>query len=499
MQRGKAMELGGFLTGRVRSKLLDEYAGPGKSTIGEDMEMIVRLHRFERENGRAAKIAHSPLPVCWTEAPSTWRVLGRQRRRWHRGFLEILSYHGRMFLDPAYGRIGLLSIPYLVFFEFLGPYIEALGYVLLPILALLGLLDYGRAALVVAVALGFGVLHSTVAVLCATWLEPVVPGGTRVRSLMGMDAWRSRLLLLAACFLGETGYRQATVWWRLHGTWEFLRGVQSWGAMERKGFRTAAAGGAVAAVALLAAPSAACGADGWAPSAWTLGGLELRDGATPGSWAEAGGRWDETAAEERTGRAAWVGAFRIARRDDADGGLFAGGSLRPGRWGFAVEARVAPGAAVSSRWLLSCEGEALVRAPVAAAWTLRWSDYRDASVADLGTGTVLYLPNDAWLAVRAHLTRTTWSGGEADDVTGGTVTLHLPVGRTGLRLSASTGAESYLAGVDPEPRRLRATAAGLTTRVPIGSGWVVESGAAGRRPERGENDLYLHAGLRRRW
>jgi cellulose synthase/poly-beta-1,6-N-acetylglucosamine synthase-like glycosyltransferase len=71
MRRDVALSLGGFLTGRVRSRLLDEYAGPGKGTVGEDMEMIVRLHRHERENGRHARVVHSALPVCWTEVPST--------------------------------------------------------------------------------------------------------------------------------------------------------------------------------------------------------------------------------------------------------------------------------------------------------------------------------------------------------------------------------------------------------------------------------------------
>ena len=165
INRETAMALGGFLTGRVRSRLLDEYAGPGKTTVGEDMEIIVRLHRFERERGRRAKVVHSPVPVCWTEAPSTWTVLGRQRRRWHRGFLEILSYHRRMIGNPAYGRIGLFTLPYFVLFELIGPYLEALGYLLLPVLTLLGLVSVKGALIVVAVTHTFGVLHSTLSVV----------------------------------------------------------------------------------------------------------------------------------------------------------------------------------------------------------------------------------------------------------------------------------------------------------------------------------------------
>ncbi|MCI0436991.1 MAG: glycosyltransferase family 2 protein, partial [Gemmatimonadetes bacterium] len=208
-RRETALAVGGFLTGRVRSRLLAEYSGPGHGTVGEDMELIVRLHRYGRETGRPARIVHTPLPVCWTEVPSSARVLARQRRRWHRGLLEIVRYHRTMLLNPAYGRVGLLAFPYVVAFEFCGPYIEALGYLLLPFVVLLGALDAERAVLLAAFALGFGTLHSLVSVLCATWLEPVVPARTHMRSLLGMDSWGDRLRLVAACALGELGYRQA--------------------------------------------------------------------------------------------------------------------------------------------------------------------------------------------------------------------------------------------------------------------------------------------------
>ncbi|MFN8178772.1 MAG: glycosyltransferase [bacterium] len=501
MRRDKAMELGGFLTGRVRSRLLEEYAGRGRGTIGEDMEMIVRLHRYERENGRRARIMHSPLPVCWTQVPSSWRVLGRQRRRWHRGFMEIMRYHKSMIFNPSYGRVGMFSLPYLALFELLGPYIEALGYVLLPILALTGILAVKRAVLITGVALGFGVLHSMISVLCSTWLEPIVPGGSQARSLLGMDRWRDRFLLFAACALGELGYRQVTVWWRLQGTWEYFRGVTAWGDMERKGFR-AAATAAMLALALVLQPTRAIADGETAAPALTetrfLTGTEHRQGLQTGLWLEATERWrrDDLARV----RSFWLGGYGFDRAGGEDGGAIAGVETKLGaRAGSAVELRVAPGAITSPRWLAHFEGEAGVHAPWSLTWVARYSRYADLSVFEVAPGTIVYLPKDAWLALRGHLSRTSFLAGGTDDVGGWSATLSVRTGPAELRFLGGSGAESYLAGNLAEPGRLRARSAGVTARVGVTSVWDVDLGAVGRFPERGEDDLYLSLGVRRRW
>lgn len=517
MRRNVAMTIGGFLTGRVQSRLLDEYSGKGRGTIGEDMEMIVRLHRYERENGRRARIVHSPLPVCWTEVPSTWRVLGRQRRRWQRGFLEIMRYHRSMIFNPAYGRIGLFSLPYLALFEFLGPYIEALGYLLLPILAIAGILDFHRMILITSVALGFGVLHSTLSVLCSTWLEPVVPAGSKVRSLLGMDGWRDRFLLIAACALGELGYRQVTVWWRIQGTWEYLRGVQAWGDMERKGFRAAAAVVLAGLVLLQPTPAGAVGEAGSnepttdpatadSPTETRAGlrelrflvGTEARPHRQTGLWTEITQRWSRD--DPARVKSIWVGGYGFDRAGGDDAGAILGIETRlNSHAGTGLEARVAPGAVTSPRWLLNVEGEAGLRPPVSVSWLARYSRYRDLSVLDIAPGTVVYLPGDAWVALRGHLSRTSFVAGGVDDVPGWSATLSVRAGRSELRFLGASGGESFLARVSSEPRRLRARSAGITARVELTTSWDVDVGAVGRFPERGDDDLYLHVGARRRW
>jgi hypothetical protein len=460
------------------------------------MELIVRLHRYARETGRAAKIVHTPLPVCWTEVPSTWRVLARQRRRWHRGLLEIVRYHRTMLLNPAYGRVGLLAFPYVAAFEFCGPYIEALGYLLLPIVVLLGVLDVQRALLLAAVTLGFGVLHSLVSVLCATWLEPVVPARTHMRSLLGMDRWRDRLRLVAACALGELGYRQATVWWRLQGTWEYLRGIHAWGDMERRGFRRAVAPVAIFALTLLAAGPAA-GAD--SREAALFATTEHRDGRAPAAWLEARHHWGWEQRDGRRLRGLAAGAFTLERNEERDSGFVLGAEAALGAAaGTGVELRAAPGANVSARWVLSVEGEAAVVRPVSATWVARTSWFADTSVLELVPGGIVYLPAGAWVGLRGHFVRTSFDAGGDDSLGGASLLVSAPVRGAEMRFVALTGGESYFTGAALEPGRIRSRSGGLVVRAPIGESWKAEAGAFLRIPERGDDDVTLHLGVRRR-
>src|SRR5437868_1658120 len=98
-------------------------------TVGEDMELVVRLKRLSYERGGPGKIAFVPDPVAWTEVPETTKVLGRQRDRWHRGLADVLWRHRRMLFNPRYGVTGLFVYPYYAFVELLAPVIAAVGLV----------------------------------------------------------------------------------------------------------------------------------------------------------------------------------------------------------------------------------------------------------------------------------------------------------------------------------------------------------------------------------
>lgn len=206
-----------------RREALLASGGFATSTIGEDFEMAVRLHRACRERRQPYRTSMVPDPICWTEVPEDLRTLGRQRNRWQRGLLETLWRHRRMWLNPRYGRIGMVSMPYFLLFEAAAPLLEASGYLLFAWFVLRGALDAPFVVLFLWVSVFLGILTSVVAII----LE--VSAGHRYQGIPAL------LRLLAVALLENLGYRQLTVWWRVRGTLDFLRGKRAWGRMHRTG------------------------------------------------------------------------------------------------------------------------------------------------------------------------------------------------------------------------------------------------------------------------
>ncbi|MEM7414993.1 MAG: glycosyltransferase [Gemmatimonadota bacterium] len=193
-------------------------------TVGEDMELVVRLHRHCREQGEPYRVAFVPDPVAWTECPEDLAVLGRQRDRWQRGLLESMWGNRVMILNPKYGRIGMFAAPYFFFLEVLGPIIEGLGYFTFLLSIALGRASGAYVAAFLAVAFALGISLSFAAV------------GLEELSFRRYPRYRDLLTLLVIAIVENVGYRQLSMWWRLRGMVSKFRGAQSWGAMERKGF-----------------------------------------------------------------------------------------------------------------------------------------------------------------------------------------------------------------------------------------------------------------------
>jgi cellulose synthase/poly-beta-1,6-N-acetylglucosamine synthase-like glycosyltransferase len=194
-------------------------------TVGEDMELVLRLKRLSYERGGPGRIDFVPDPVAWTEVPETLKVLGRQRDRWHRGLADVLWRHRAMFFNPRYGVTGLFVFPYYVFVELLAPVIEVVGLVSLAIGLIFGAIDWGFAGLFYLTAYGLGTAFTSFTLI----LEDM--------SFHRYETFRDRALLFWWTLMENFGYRQINVYWRLRGLWKFLRGRKDWGAMERKGFQ----------------------------------------------------------------------------------------------------------------------------------------------------------------------------------------------------------------------------------------------------------------------
>ncbi|MCM3725537.1 glycosyltransferase [Neobacillus cucumis] len=192
-------------------------------TVGEDMELVVRIHRLLKEKGLKKKIVYVPDPVCWTEVPEDMKFLRRQRRRWHRGLFESLWAHRKLTFNPKYGSIGLLAFPYFWIVEFFGPIIELSGYIFMILCLLLGGTYIEFSILLFLLSCLYGSIFSMAAVLLEEWSLTKYPKVTDI-------------LKLFLYSLTETiWYRPMTVLWRCEGVWQIIKGDTSWGEMKRKG------------------------------------------------------------------------------------------------------------------------------------------------------------------------------------------------------------------------------------------------------------------------
>ncbi len=216
--------------GMFKRSLVTEVGGYATDTVGEDMELVVKLHRHCREHKIPYSISFVPDPVAWTECPESTKILGRQRDRWQRGLFEVLTRHRVMFMNPRYGRIGLFAFPYFYLLEMLGPAIELPGYFTFLIAVIAGTVSMSYLVAFFVVAFMFGIALSVFSVALEELTFRRYPRMTDL------------LKLFALAVVENFGYRQLTIYWRIHGFISALRKVEGWGKMERKGFATGGKG-----------------------------------------------------------------------------------------------------------------------------------------------------------------------------------------------------------------------------------------------------------------
>lgn len=197
-------------------------------TVGEDMELVVRLHRYYREHKIPYRVRFIPEPVCWTEVPEDKAVLSRQRNRWQRGLADTLWRHRKMMFNPTYGRLGMFAMPFFFFIEMLGPIVEVGGYVFLFLSWVFGALNVEFAIVFLTASVLLGMVLSVASVLCEEFTYRRYPDIKHIFIMFGY------------ALLENFGYRQMHSWWRLMGLVDFLKGNKAWGEMTRRGLGTAA-------------------------------------------------------------------------------------------------------------------------------------------------------------------------------------------------------------------------------------------------------------------
>lgn len=208
--------------GLFRKSAVIDVGGYRTDTVGEDMELVMRLHRLHRKRGIPYRIVYVPNPVCWTEVPERMRVLKSQRVRWQRGLAESLTMNLGLLFSARGGWVGWVAFPFNVLFEWLGPIVELSGYVFM----IAGFL-YGVVALPVflaftLVSIVLGMLQSTSALLLEEMSFHLYPEPRQVFALFLIGV------------LENFGYRQLNLIWRMQGLLQWAFGTkQKWGRMTR--------------------------------------------------------------------------------------------------------------------------------------------------------------------------------------------------------------------------------------------------------------------------
>jgi cellulose synthase/poly-beta-1,6-N-acetylglucosamine synthase-like glycosyltransferase len=242
-EKETVIRAGGYLTPLVQHRLVGEYVGGTAATVCEDMEIVVRLHRFVRDKGRPRRIAFLPHPVAWTEVPEKLESLRKQRGRWYRGLRESLFYHRDMMFRKKYGRIGWFALPSFWLFEYYGPVLEALGYVFIITFVVMEkltgtrLLNEQYAVAFLLASLGWGTLVNVFAVLVGAWRFRYGLADRLQRGLLPFNRRRDVLILLGYAVLENFFWRYLTLYWRLRGLWDAWRGKSGWEKFARQGFQ----------------------------------------------------------------------------------------------------------------------------------------------------------------------------------------------------------------------------------------------------------------------
>ncbi len=211
--------------GMFDKEILINSGGYNIDTVGEDMEIVVRMRKYMTDNKEKYTVKFIPDPLCWTEVPETLSNLGRQRNRWTRGSIETLISHANIFMRPKYKKFGMLGYTYWLLFEWFAPIFEFVAFVIFIIQAVFFTVNWPF------YIISFFFIY-TFAVALTSWallFEEVMYHSYERKSDIAK--------LIFAAFLEPILFHPLTVWWSLKGNFSYLKGEKNWGSNERKGFR----------------------------------------------------------------------------------------------------------------------------------------------------------------------------------------------------------------------------------------------------------------------
>ena len=210
--------------GLFRRDIAVKAGGYNHETVGEDMELVVRMRSYMHSIKTKYRVVYIPDPLCWTEAPSSYKILSRQRNRWARGTFETLKLHRYMFFNPKYGLMGMLSYPFWFFYEWLAPFVEFFGLLFFVLLVIIGKVNWMFFLCLLLVVYAFSFFISMMALLAEEM------------SFFKYTQKRDVTKMIFTALIEPFWFHPRVVWWSLRGNFDLIKGKKSWGEMTREGF-----------------------------------------------------------------------------------------------------------------------------------------------------------------------------------------------------------------------------------------------------------------------
>lgn len=197
--------------------------GYDTSSFGEDMEMTVRMRKYMNNIGISHLVKYIPESLCWTVVPPNLDIFIKQRVRWTKGLVQTLLDHRNMWFNSKYGRMGLISFPYWIIYEWMAPILEFLGILTYIYLIVFGLIHYEYAALLLGFVFSYAVMITTIAVVWEEYTNQVYKSKKEI------------FLLLVTVLLEPFFYHPLIIFASLKGNISLLFNIQhQWGDMGRR-------------------------------------------------------------------------------------------------------------------------------------------------------------------------------------------------------------------------------------------------------------------------
>lgn len=203
--------------GAFNKKAVIDVGGYKNSTIGEDMELVMKLHKFFLKNNKDYYIAYAPDANCYTQAPDTLKGLKTQRRRWQIGLIHSMHIHKEMFLDKKW----FLGKSYFLLFEMITPIIELSGIVIITVSFIFKMINIEFILLYYLMTFIYGFGISATSILLEKYIFQE-----------NMDKSVFRKLIFLSLF-ESIGYRQLVSLYRASAFIGYRKNNEKWGTIKR--------------------------------------------------------------------------------------------------------------------------------------------------------------------------------------------------------------------------------------------------------------------------